>query len=736
MKPVAKAETTIFSDGFESGTFLTTDIPPGAWTSLAMGGGGDSATITTDSPHNGSYNAEFIAASESWSCVKKSFAEVATAFVRAYYTFSTLPGVGERVYLTELRGNNGGVGVSIENVSGNLFWILTVSEGGTYTTYEAAPSNPITGIPYCIELKRDIANGLEQLWIDGVSKGVNNVSMAVNSTEIVIGYGYNTATEQTCYVDCVVVADAYIGPEFSDSIPPTFTNISTNTTKTGQSCSFNCLVNDDTNVSAYTFSTNNTGAWVNDTVTIFSHFINATAAWANVTKTLNATFGNLACYMWYANDTSNNWSKSGQFNLTLVRMSYYLVVSSPYGAPTPASGWFDAGTDITASVISPVAGPIGTRYVCNGWTGTGDVPASGTGLSARFTITQNSSITWNWKTQHLLTTLTYPDGLIPQPSRDPVGEAESSNSWWYDDSASVHLTAQIVDWHTFNYWTADGASQGSGVNPITIDIDAPHTAVAYYSLSDVTKPEIIILSPENKTYYTASISLEFTINETASWIGYSIDNQANITITGNTTFVVEGSHSLILYANDTVGNMGSSNMVYFTARTGVSDIAILSVHTSRTVVGQGYSLSINVTVENQGDYLESSNVTLYGNAAVIGTRENIILPKGSRTILTFTWNTSGFAKGNYIISAYAWPVPGETDTEDNTCIEGVVTVTIPGDVDGDFNVDIFDAVQITSRYGKIVPPVPPDSNADIDGNGVVNIFDVVICTGNYGKKWP
>jgi hypothetical protein len=79
---------------------------------------------------------------------------------------------------------------------------------------------------------------------------------------------------------------------------------------------------------------------------------------------------------------------------------------------------------------------------------------------------------------------------------------------------------------------------------------------------------------------------------------------------------------------------------------------------------------------------------------------------------------------------------GETDTADNTLVDGSVVVTIPGDVDGDFNVDIFDVVQITSRYGKIVPAVPPDSNADIYGNGVVNIFDAVICTGHYGQKWP
>jgi len=31
--------------------------------------------------------------------------------------------------------------------------------------------------------------------------------------------------------------------------------------------------------------------------------------------------------------------------------------------------------------------------------------------------------------------------------------------------------------------------------------------------------------------------------------------------------------------------------------------------------------------------------------------------------------------GEYTISAYAWPVPGETDTADNTLVNGSISVT-------------------------------------------------------------
>ena len=169
------------------------------------------------------------------------------------------------------------------------------------------------------------------------------------------------------------------------------------------------------------------------------------------------------------------------------KTQFYVEVSSAYGSPSPMSGWYDAGS-ITASVNSPVSGPTGTRYVCTGWTGTGSVPSSGTGTSVTFTLNEPSSIIWNWKTQYLLTVTTNPTGLSPQPTRNPAGEAGPTNSWWYDASSSVTLTAQAVTDYTFNYWDVDGTSRGDGVNPITVVMDAPHTATAHYTYTPPPPP--------------------------------------------------------------------------------------------------------------------------------------------------------------------------------------------------------------------------------------------------------
>jgi len=152
---------------------------------------------------------------------------------------------------------------------------------------------------------------------------------------------------------------------------------------------------------------------------------------------------------------------------------HYLTVNSLYGSLTPTSGWVDAGESIAASVTSPVSGPAGIRYVCTGWAGTGSISRLGTNASVTFTLNASSSITWNWKTQYLLTVRTDPAGLSPQPNVSPSGP-------WYDIGTVVNCTAQKISGRVFDHWTLDGASWETGVSSITVTMDEPCEVTAYY----------------------------------------------------------------------------------------------------------------------------------------------------------------------------------------------------------------------------------------------------------------
>jgi parallel beta-helix repeat protein len=177
-------------------------------------------------------------------------------------------------------------------------------------------------------------------------------------------------------------------------------------------------------------------------------------------------------YSWTTADSGN---QEHTFTYTT---QYRLIVTSTYDSPNPSVGshWYNIDTSITASVTSPADEIDGTRYKCTGWTGTGSVLSSGSGTSVTFTITQPSTVTWNWITQYYLTIETSPHGLSPEPTASPSGP-------WYDTGITVTCTAKQVEDYTFSHWMLNGASQGTGVNPITVTMNQPHTAVAHYRSS-------------------------------------------------------------------------------------------------------------------------------------------------------------------------------------------------------------------------------------------------------------
>lgn len=164
------------------------------------------------------------------------------------------------------------------------------------------------------------------------------------------------------------------------------------------------------------------------------------------------------------------------------------------------------------------------------------------------------------------------------------------------------------------------------------------------------------------------------------------------------------------------------------------DIAVTNITSSREIVGRGYLVAFNVTLENQSIENEVYSVAVHANGTQIASGNSTLMGLETSTI-TLAWNTTGLAYGNYSITVYVTPLPGETDIADNTLVDGWVFITIPGDADGDQDVDIYDIVQLAAQYGQTLPltwPIPP---IDIDGDGDIDIFDIVVAAGNYGKSW-
>jgi hypothetical protein len=92
----------------------------------------------------------------------------------------------------------------------------------------------------------------------------------------------------------------------------------------------------------------------------------------------------------------------------------------------------------------------------------------------------------------------------------------------------------------------------------------------YFSVDDTTSPAVFLTSPSNTTYTENMVKLQFTINESAS-VGYILDGQEMISVTQNPTLMLsglsDGTHSIMLYAQDESGNIATTQTVYFTIDT-------------------------------------------------------------------------------------------------------------------------------------------------------------------------
>jgi uncharacterized repeat protein (TIGR02543 family) len=150
------------------------------------------------------------------------------------------------------------------------------------------------------------------------------------------------------------------------------------------------------------------------------------------------------------------------------KTQYYLTVQTdPSGLVTiPGEGWYDYCTyvDLTAPSIVPVS--TGVQYRFGHW----DVDGGG-GSGAYLTVHMDAAhtATAHYVKQYYLTVQTDPSGLTPAPT---------PSSCWYDEGTDVTETAQSVTGYMFVYWDVDGTNTPG--NPITVHIDAPHTATAHY----------------------------------------------------------------------------------------------------------------------------------------------------------------------------------------------------------------------------------------------------------------
>ena len=164
---------------------------------------------------------------------------------------------------------------------------------------------------------------------------------------------------------------------------------------------------------------------------------------------------------------------------------------------------------------------------------------------------------------------------------------------------------------------------GSNRSSFALNVNEQYTPLGYGTVP----PVLIVNSPKDTIYNVTSIPIVFVATKTIDWSGYSIDGLINITIIedGLLTDLSEGNHTLVVYANDTLGNMGYSNTVEFSIDTVYPVLRILSPENK---VYDSNEIQLNFTTSEPVSWLTynldgQENVTISKNLTLAGLTDGV-----------------------------------------------------------------------------------------------------------------
>jgi hypothetical protein len=170
---------------------------------------------------------------------------------------------------------------------------------------------------------------------------------------------------------------------------------------------------------------------------------------------------------------------------------------------------------------------------------------------------------------------TYTTSIIPLEI--VTGDHQLSSSGFYRVDGGPEIRINENAWQSATLRGELNLTEGSHsifVKTVTV---GSACAVVYFTI-DTIAPSFLVQSPETVVYNVTDVELNFIVDEPTSWIGYCLDGQANVTLTGNSalTKLPSGLHTLTIYANDMVGDMGASSINFSIAELFQTTLAIAS----------------------------------------------------------------------------------------------------------------------------------------------------------------
>ncbi len=278
-------------------------------------------------------------------------------------------------------------------------------------------------------------------------------------------------------------------------------------------------------------------------------------------------------------------------------------------------------------------------------------------------------------------------------------ETNPDSCWWSNNSGIWNSTPQTCGTN----WTGLTSNEGSNTWAVYINDTTGNTnSTSITFFKDTVAPVITIDSPANTSYNTKTIDLNVSADETIETWWYSNNSGINNnTFTPNQTYTwEEGSNTIHVWANDSLGNEGTKSVTFFIDSiyplidygTGISDddanlsqsniyvnvsvtetnedtITFLLYNSTGQVNSTSYSdgtRTINWTGLNDGDYTYNVAVNdTLGNSNATSTK-TIILDITSPIVSFSCSSTSVYIRDVIICSCSGTDVTSGVQTTSHT----------------------------------------------------------------------
>jgi outer membrane protein assembly factor BamB len=206
------------------------------------------------------------------------------------------------------------------------------------------------------------------------------------------------------------------------------------------------------------------------------------------------------------------------------------------------------------------------------------------------------------------------------------------------------------------------------------------------------------------------------------------------------TYTIDAAVGSCAVADGNVYVGSDDGNIYALGTQGNHDLTITNVTTSKTggsieAVGQNCACRINMMIQDIGDHDENQEIAVYVNTTRIAT-QIVTLMHNSLTTVSFNWDTTGYAIGNYTLWAYVQPVSDESYRLDNIFLDGSISVLLPGDVNGDGYVGIDDIFAMALHFGAETGQPSYDPVCDINDDNYIGIDDIFTAAQHFGEEYP